>query len=62
MNKNNEISKKKVIELMRHFIDVMENESFDFSVVDNIDYFWDIVEDEKLYNPYITPKSEDVSL
>lgn len=55
---NNEISKEKIIELLEFFISKIKNNDLDFSTIHKIEYYWDIVEQDKLYNPYIEPKNE----
>jgi hypothetical protein len=55
---NNEISKESIIELLEYFTSKIKETNLDFSTINNIDYYWDIVDEYKLYNPSIEPVNE----
>lgn len=58
----NNISKEKILKMLNFFIKNIELWDFDFNKLDKIDYYWDIVDNEKLYNPYEENISKYISL
>lgn len=61
MENNKEISKENILKVLEFFTKKIEDTELDFNTISDIDYYWDIVENKKLYNPSITP-NEDLSL
>lgn len=53
-----EITKKELIKILKFFILEIEKAELDFSTIDNIDFYWDIVNKKILYNPAESVESE----
>lgn len=58
----NDISKEQILKLLKFFIHNIETNDFDFNQIKDIDYYWDIVDNKKLYNPYEKEIENDISL
>lgn len=58
----NDISKKQILKLLNFFIHKIETNDFDFNQIKDIDYYWDIVDNKKLYNPYEKEIQNNISL
>lgn len=56
------ISKENIIKALQFFIQYIEKNDFNWDVLGDIDYYWDIVDSEKLYNPYEENIQDYISL
>lgn len=59
---NKKISKENIIKALQFFIQYIEKNDFNWDVLGDIDYYWDIVDSEKLYNPYEENIQDYISL
>lgn len=57
MNKTANIKKEEIIQVFELFLEKIKKEDFNFKLLENNDYYWDIVLKDELYNPYEEPKS-----
>lgn len=58
----NDISKEQILKLLNFFITNIETSNLNFKKIKDIDYYWDIVDSEKLYNPYKKEIQNNISL